>query len=258
MNAPTLSAPTLSALVVAHNEQDNLPDCLARLGFADQIVVVLDRCSDGSLEIARSAGAKLVEGAWPLEGPRRNAGIAACDSNWILEVDADERVPQALADEVVAAIRNAAPGYFLIKFDNYIGQRLVRYGWGAYNGASAGPRLFSKGAKIWGDQLIHPRIELFGERRRLDTPIDHYVDRNISDMIARFDRYTSAHAADLRASGGIGGLASNLRRIISRFWKSYVTRRGYREGYYGLLLAMFSAAYPLVSFIKAKLEAAEQ
>ncbi len=251
-----MNSSKLSVLVVAHNEEEHLPDCLARLGFAGQLVVVLDRCTDRSRDIALAAGAKLVEGAWPLEGPRRNAGIAACDSEWILEVDADERVPSALAEEVLAAINNAEPGYFLIKFDNYIGNQLVRYGWGAYNGASAGPRLFSKGAKIWGDQLIHPRIELTGQRRWLNTPIDHYVDHDISDLIARFDQYTSARAKDLCASGDIGSLANNIRRIFSRFWKSYVTRRGYREGLYGVLLALFSATYPLVSYIRARLEGA--
>lgn len=244
----------LSALVVAHNEEENLPDCLSRLDFADQTVVVLDRCTDRSKAIALAAGAKILEGGWELEGPRRNAGIAACDADWILEIDADERVPPALAKEVLEAVRTAAPGYFLINFDNYIGGRLVRFGWGAYNGASAGPRLFSKGAKIWGDQLIHPKIELKGERRRLKTPIEHYVDKNIPDMIARFDRYTTARAKDLAASGEIGSLAGNIRRIFSRFWKSYVTRRGYREGLYGLLLAMFSACYPLVAYIKARVE----
>ncbi|MSP42612.1 MAG: glycosyltransferase family 2 protein [Alphaproteobacteria bacterium] len=244
----------LSALVVAHNEEAHLPECLARLGFADQLVVVLDRCTDGSRDIAKAAGAKLLEGAWPLEGQRRNAGIEASDGPWILEVDADERVPPALADEVLAAIEDAEPGYFLISFDNYIGRRLVRHGWGAYNGASAGPRLFTKGAKIWGDQLVHPRIVLRGPRRRLKTPIDHYVDQDISDVIARFDRYTRARAMDLCASGNIGTLPGNIRRVFSRFWKSYVTRRGYREGLYGILLALFSAAYPLVSYIRARLE----
>lgn len=247
-----MGAAKLSVLVVVHNEEANLPDCLARLDFADELVVVLDRCTDRSAEIALAAGAKLVKGAWPLEGPRRNAGIAACAGEWILEIDADERVPETLACEVRDAIDSAAPGYFLIKFDNYIGDRLVRYGWGAYNGASAGPRLFTKGAKVWGDQLIHPRIDLSGPRRWLQTPIDHLVDRDISDMIARYDRYTTARAGDLRASGDIGSTANNIRRIFSRFWKSYVSRRGYREGYYGLLLALFSATYPLVSYIKAR------
>ena len=245
--------PGLSALVVAHNEEAQLSGCLAQLTFADEIVVVLDRCTDKSLEIAQAAGARILEGAWPLEGTRRNAGIAACEGPWVLEVDADERVPDKLAQEVRRTIATATPGYFLIKFDNYIGDRLVRYGWGAYNGASAGPRLFTKGSKEWGEQLVHPKITLEGPRRWLETPIDHYVDKDVSDMIARFDRYTTARAADLRASGDIGSLANNLRRIISRFWKSYVSRKGYREKHFGLLLGLFSATYPLVSYLKAKI-----
>lgn len=249
-----MTEPRLSALVVAHNEEANLEDCLARLGFADELVVVLDRCTDGSKEIAERAGARIVEGAWPLEGPRRMTGIAAATGDWILEVDADERVPEALAREIRETIAEADPGYFLIEFDNYIGDRLVKHGWGAYNGASAGPRLFSKGAKVWGDDRVHPKIELKGPKRRLSHAIEHRVDRDISDMIARFDRYTKARARDLRDSGETGSLANQLRRIFSRFWKSYVSRRGYREGYYGLLLALFAAFYPLVSFIRAKVE----
>src|SRR5690348_12355894 len=75
---PTPPAPMLSALVVARDEAERLPDCLASLGFADEIVVTLDRCRDHSAAVARRAGAQIVEGAWDLEGPRRNAGIAAC------------------------------------------------------------------------------------------------------------------------------------------------------------------------------------
>ncbi|MDB4872972.1 MAG: glycosyltransferase family 2 protein, partial [Gemmatimonadales bacterium] len=91
---------TLSALVVAHNEAAQLAECLERLRFADEIVVVLDRCTDGSREIAARFTDRLIEGGWEREGERRNTGIAACRHEWILEVDADERVPPALADEI--------------------------------------------------------------------------------------------------------------------------------------------------------------
>src|SRR5690606_1584442 len=120
-----MGAPRLSALVVAHNEERNLGECLATLAFADEIVVVLDRCTDRSREIAEAAGAVLVEGAWDREGPRRHAGIEACSGDWILEIDADERVPAELAEEIRARLPGAPPGHFLIRFDNYIGDRLV-------------------------------------------------------------------------------------------------------------------------------------
>jgi glycosyltransferase involved in cell wall biosynthesis len=249
-----MSTPRLSVLVVAHNEGEQLDDCLACLAFADQLVVVLDRCTDDSKDIALRHGADLVEGGWELEGPRRNAGIAACTGDWILEVDADERAPAELGPEIRQAIAGAGTGYFLLPFDNYIGDRLVRYGWGASWGVSAAPRLFARGCKTWGDQRIHPKVDLKGPRRWLKTRMRHYVDRDISDMLARLDRYTSARAADLRASGDIGSLPNNIRRIFSRFFKCYVSRKGYREGGYGLLIAMLAALYPILSHLKARLE----
>ncbi len=249
-----MSAPRLSVLVVAHNEEAQLAECLERLRFADEIVVVLDKCSDGSKDIAGRYADRLVEGAWEIEGPRRNCGIDACTGDWILEVDADERVTPELAAEIRLAIGGAAPGCFQIPFDNYIGERLVRYGWGASWGVRSTARLFSRGAKRWGDQRIHPRIELKGERRRLNTPMIHHVDRNISDMIRRLDRYSTMRARDLRDSGDIGAFARNLRRLFSRFFKCYVSRKGYREGGYGFLIALFAGLYPLLSYLKAKLE----
>jgi glycosyltransferase involved in cell wall biosynthesis len=242
----------ISALVVAHNEAAQLADCLATLGFAAELVVVLDRNTDASRSIAEGFGSKLLEGSWPIEGDRREAGIALCTQPWILEVDADERVTPGLALEIGAAVAGAAPGYFLIPYANHIGGRLVRYGWGAYNGVSMKPALFSRGAKRWGRQRVHPKIELLGERRRLSEPMLHYVDRDLHDTWDRLNRYSSLQARQLRADGKIGRLAPNVRRMLTRFWKSYVSRRGYREGGYGLALGLFSALYPILSYLKAR------
>lgn len=252
MNGPP--AIRLSALVVAHNEEAQLADCLDTIRFADEIVVVLDKCTDRSKEIAARYTDRLIEGSWPIEGERRNAGIAACRGEWTVEVDADERVPPSLAEEIRATAEAGGGGYFLIPFDNYIGDRRVRYGWGASWGVSAAPRLFRKGCKQWGPQRIHPSLTLRGPEGRLQNRMVHYVDRDISDMIRRLDRYTTAKAADLRASGDIGSFAANVRRIFSRFYKCYIGRKGYKEGPYGFLIALFAALYPILSYLKARLE----
>lgn len=252
MTKPT--ALKLSALVVAHNEEEHLDACLAALAFADEIVAVLDKCSDGSKAIAQKYTDKLIEGSWDIEGPRRHAGIDACAGDWILEVDADERVSAELAAEIRTAIQNAPFGHFLIPYDNYVGARLVRYGWGGSWGVSATVRLFSKGAKVWGQQRIHPGVELKGERMWLKNRMVHLVDRDISDMIMRLDRYSTARARDLRASGNIGSFANNLRRLFSRFLKCYIGRKGYKEGLYGFLIALMAGLFPLLSYLKARLE----
>lgn len=249
-----MSEPRLSALVVVHNEDEQLAECLEHLAFADELVVILDRCTDGSKAIAERSGARIVEGAWPLEGDRRNLGIDTCRGRWILEIDADERVDPPLAEEIRKVVTENEDGYFLVPFHNYVGDRLIRYGWGASWGVSSAPRLFARDAKRWASQRVHPSLYLTGPRGRLQMPLRHLVDRDISDMLARLDRYTTARAADLRDSGEIGSLANNIRRIFSRFLKCFVARKGYREGAYGFLIALMAALYPILSHLKARLE----
>ncbi len=245
----------LSALVVAHDEEAQLAQCLACLGFADEIVVVLDRCRDRSRDIALGFTDRLVEGAWEREGPRRHAGIDACRGEWIFEVDADERVTPELAAEIGRVVAASPAAWHLVPVDNFIGARLVRWGWGASFGRSAHAALYRSGAKRWGDQRVHPAVSLSGETgATLSAPIRHYVDRDISDMLRRLDRYTSARAQDLRDSGDIGSYGRNLRRIPSRFWKCYIGRKGYREGQWGFVIALCAALYPILSYLKARLE----
>jgi glycosyltransferase involved in cell wall biosynthesis len=242
--------PSLAAVVIARNEEAQLDACLASLAFADEIVVVLDRTTDRSAAIAQARGARVVEGAWELEGPRRNAGLDACHCDWIVEVDADERVPPGLAAEIRASIAHAQAEVFLVPMANHIGGKLVRHGWGAYNGVAAKPVLFRAGAKRWGEGRVHPRVKLASTQAMLRQPIDHFVDRDISDMFRRLNRYTDLAALDAVDAGIKPSLPGALRRIVSRGWKSYVARKGYREGAYGVALATFSALYPLLICLK--------
>ena len=247
--------PRLSCLVVAHNEEARLPDCLASLAFADEVLVVLDRCTDGSKTIAEAAAARTLEGAWAVEGDRRNDGIAACTGDWVLEVDADERVPDALAREVRRTIAESAFDVHLVRVDNYVGDRLVRNGWGASFGRRMHPGLFRKGTKTWGRQRVHPALTFAPDARKgpaLETPVTHYGFAGIGDLIAKLNAYSDRRAADLRDAGELGSAADNYRRVVSRFWKCFVSRRGYKEGGVGFVIALCGALYPILSYLKAK------
>lgn len=253
--APAVQTPTLAALIVAHNEEERLPACLAAVAFCDEIVVVLDRCTDRSKEIALAAGARIVEGAWPLEGPRRRAGAQAVQSDWILIVDADETISPELAAEIRQVVATSDADAHAIPFDNYIGKRLVRHGWGASFGVGSRRSLFRRGVVDWGDERVHPSLiwkENLKVGHRLVNRTKHFVDEDISDLLRRLDRYTTLRAQDLRASGDIGSSFHAYRRIFSRFWKCYVRRKGYREGGLGFLIALCAALYPLLSYLKAR------
>ncbi len=258
----TDSAPKLSALLCIHNEEARLPACLEHLLFVDELVVVLDRCTDGSRAIVetyieRIGAGRVIEGSFELEGSRRNAAIAAATGEWSLEIDADEHIPPELAAEIRTVIADSSYDWHALRLDNIVGTRVIRHGWGAAFGTTQVARLFRSGRKHWGEQRVHPKVTLPAKMgSSLTVPYLHYIDRDISDMIRRLNAYTSARARDLRATGfgPRDTLGHNIRRVFSRFYKCYVLRKGYREGEWGVLIALMAGLYPLLSYLKARLE----
>jgi len=244
----------LSGLVCAHNEEARLADCLAALSFCDEIVVVADRCSDRTEAIARRMGARVVSGIFPVEGVRKTAGVAACRGQWVFELDADEGVPPELAREIRTLVNAAdSADWYQVPVDNYIGERLVRRGWGGSFGASSVARLFRKGVKTWKNDRVHPGTVFTGEcGGRLHAAIVHKVDDDLPDMIQRLNRYTDLRAQDLADKGKVKGLADDAFRGVRRFFKCYVSRQGYKEGDYGFAIAVMAALYPLLSNLKAR------
>ncbi len=244
----------LSGLVCVRNEEVRLADCLSRLAFCDEIVVVADRCTDRTEAIALEMGARVISGEFPLEGPRKQAGVEACTGAWIIEIDADEWVCPALGQEIREAIEGQPAGdYFQIPVDNYVGARLVRRGWGGSFGTSSVARLYRHGAKRWKDHRVHPGVTFNGTLAgALTTPIKHTVDDDIADMVARLNRYTDLRALDLADTGGKMGVGDNLFRGVRRFFKCYWTREGRKEGELGLLIALMAGLYPILSALKAR------
>ncbi|MET3666883.1 glycosyltransferase family 2 protein [Caulobacter sp. 1776] len=244
----------LSALICAHNEEQRLHACLAALSFCDEIVVVADRCSDGTEAVARQYGARVVSGIFPIEGPRKHAGIARCTGDWILELDADEGVGPAFAQEVRETIARAdAADWYQVPIDNYVGDQLVRHGWGGSFGTSSAARLFRRGVKSWKAERVHPGAKLDGVfGGRLNEPLRHMVDEDIADMFARLGRYTALRAQDLADGGKVKGIADDAFRGVRRFFKCYVSRKGYKEGDLGFLISLMAGLYPILSNLRAR------
>jgi glycosyltransferase involved in cell wall biosynthesis len=249
---------SLSAVLCVHNEADKLEACLKRLQFADEIVVLLDRCTDNSEAIARRLASRVISGDFPLEGPRRASAVGAASGDWIIEVDADEAVSAELAREIRDLVASGMGyDYFQVPIDNYVGDHLIRHGWGGSFGTTSVARLFRRGVKRWGVERVHPGVTFDGVQGPILTHgIAHRVDTDIGDMLHRFERYTALRAADL-VERPRGGVAANAFRAVRRFYKCYVTRKGYREGDWGVLIALMAALYPLISTLRARLESTQ-
>ena len=243
----------VSALLVAHNEEKQIDECLSTVKFADEIIVILDKCNDKTENIASKYTQKIYKGSWDYEGERRNFGISKCSNDWVFEIDADERVSILLQKEIKSLINRSVHDYHLIKVNNLIGKKLVKYGWGAYFGKSAYPGLFKKNFKVWGNERVHPKLILKGKKGdNLNHELTHFYCKNISDIIVKLDSYSSARAQDLYDCKSNETILKNIRRIFSRFWKCFILRKGYKEKQIGLMIAIMASLYPLLSFIKFK------
>lgn len=243
----------ISVLLVVHNEEKQISECLEKLYFSDEIVVILDKCTDNTLRIVKKFTNKYFSGSWEIEGDRRNYGIEKCKNEWILEIDADERVDLNLSKEILHTIKNSKYDWHQINVDNYINRKLVKYGWGAYFGKSSYAGLFRKNCKKWGFQRVHPKITLLGKRGdNLKNHLTHYYCYSIKDLIKKLDSYSSARALDLEKENKNENIFTNIRRIFSRFWKCFILRQGFKEGKIGLMIGIVAGLYPLLSYLKYK------
>ncbi len=243
----------ISAVIVAHNEEGKIEECLKSLNFADEIVVVLDKCSDKTKEIVQKYTNNIFEGSWNIEGKRRNIALNNASGDWILEIDADERVSSDLAQEILS-IRDSKPCQFSVLVDNYVGARLVKYGWLRSIAVLRRVTMFYNGYKIYHeDKEIHPTADMKGEVKYLKNSLTHMMDGNISALVKRFDRNTTWRANDMMASGKKleFGIFKEIISIKTRIFKSFIIKKGYKEGLLGLLIAILAALYPSVSRLKA-------
>lgn len=240
----------LSALVCAQNQDAQLSECLRKLAFCDEIVVVADRCTDRSQEIARRHGAVVIDGIFPLESQRKAAGVAACSGDWILEVEPDEIVDAALAWEIRAVLQiHKAGDWYDLPIDNYIGETLVRDGWTGDLSARREARLYRRGLKAWEPRRVNAPSALAGRPGgALKGAIRRRLGADVGGLVDRLNRLAALRAEDLADGQEAGGPALvGLFQAVGVFLAAYVVHGGWREGRLGFLSASLAAMLPVLS-----------
>jgi hypothetical protein len=243
----------LSALVCVQNQDAQLSQCLRKLSFCDEIVVVADRCTDRSQDIARRQGAVVIDGIFPLESQRKAAGVEACSGDWILEIDPDEQVDAALAWEIRAVLQMRPAGdWYELPIDNYVGETRVRDGWAGALSARAEPRLYKRGLKAWEPRRAgSPTVMAGRSGGALNGAIRRSLGRDTGGLLDRLVRLSALHAEDIADRGQVAGLAASLRQGAAIFARGYLLQGGWREGRMGLMIAMLSALFPVLSQMRA-------
>ncbi|MEY3523082.1 MAG: hypothetical protein RIT33_499 [Pseudomonadota bacterium] len=240
---------SLSVILITKNEEANLKDCLESVSFADEIIVVDSQSSDKTQEIARSFGAKLeITSDWPGFGPQKNRALNLATQDWVLSIDADERVTPELKQEILTAIAspNAADCYAIPRSSWYCGRFMKHSGWYP----DYVDRLFKRGSAKFSDHLVHERLLPTGSSGKLNNHFLHYSYRDFSQVLKKVDVYSSAAAQQAFKQGKKGGLGEALIHGFWAFFRTYVLRRGFLDGKHGLALAISNAATSYYKYLK--------
>lgn len=239
----------LSVVILTKNEAGRIRDCLQSVAWADEIVVVDDESTDETVRIAESLGARVLTRKMDLEGRHRNWAAAQARHEWVLSLDADERVTPELRSEISELLRRGPEcnGYTIPR-RNFMGSTWVRYG-GMY--PSAQLRLFKK-SEFKYDELaeVHPQAYMKDPRGALRNDILHYTYRDFTDAIHKLDRQTDLEARKWFREKRQVGLFSVLRKMVDRFWRAYYGKQGHKDGAIGLFLAVNAGMYQFLSYAK--------
>lgn len=239
----------LSVVVIAKNEEENIADCLKSASFADEIIVVDDHSADKTIEIARRFTDKVFSRKMDIEGRHRNYAYSLAKNDWVLSLDADERVSPLLAKELEELFKGQIKDVvFCIPIKTFIGTRWIRYG-GWYPAPK--DRLFDKRIVKYEEKGVHPRIIYHGSCGRfLKGDIEHYSYRDFHDFFQSLNNQTTLEAKKWFEEKRKIGILKAYRKFLSRFIKHYFLQQGFRDGVTGLIAAWGGGFYQIMSYVK--------
>jgi glycosyltransferase involved in cell wall biosynthesis len=240
--------PRLSAIIISKNEADNIGPCLDSLAFCDERIVVDGSSTDCTVEAANAKGARVVSHAFDGFGPQKNYALSLAAGDWVLSIDADERVSPDLARAInVAVTEGGADAYEMPRQSRFLGRVMRHSGW--YPDYVL--RLFRKGCAHFSDDLVHERVICDGVVGRIPQSLDHYPVLRLEDAVSRMDRYSTAGADMIAASHRKVSFASGITHGFWSFFRAYIWRLGFLDGHEGFLLAVANAEGTYYRYMKA-------
>jgi glycosyltransferase involved in cell wall biosynthesis len=249
-----MPATPLSACLITWNEADRIEGAIRSLSFCDEVVVVDSGSTDGTVAVAEALGARVLHR--PFDGYRaqKDHAVRACAHDWVLCLDADERVDAELA-AAIAAERAAgfarAPAYRIARLTHYFGT-FLRHG-EAYPDAVV--RLFDRRRARWAGREVHEHVDVDGRIAELRGHLEHYSYRSHSEELAKLERYAERWAALVAAEGRRGSLFPIIANPGWRFFRGYVLKAGFLDGWRGFVYAATRASYVRQKYVKLWLKA---
>jgi glycosyltransferase involved in cell wall biosynthesis len=244
-----MTAPTISVTVITYNEERNIGDCLESVKWVDEIIVVDSLSNDQTVAVCRNYTKNIVQRPWPGHVLQKQFALEQATGDWILSLDADERLSPDAQEEIRAEMRSAAPdldGFVFPRHSYYLGRWINHGGW--YPDYKL--RLIRRGRGRWTGIDPHDKLIVDGKTKTLETEILHYVYRNLSHQLTTVDSFSAITARQWQEQGEKFSLLPLLLKPPAKFIECYIWKKGFLDGLPGFIIAVASSFYVFLKYAK--------
>lgn len=236
----------ISVTVITKNEENNISDCLKSVAWADEIIIVDSESTDSTIELAKHFTDKIFIRKWEGYVPQKRYALSLAVNEWILSLDADERITPELKDEIINLSPSDYCG-FKIRRKNFLMKKVITScGWEK----DYQLRLFKKNKADLNDRLVHEKFIVDGKVGTLTNPMLHYTFSSFKEYFEKINNYTSLKAEELFSKKKKVGGWTIFSHTVSAFFAFFFIRRGFKDGVYGLIISLLHSVSTMVNYIK--------
>jgi glycosyltransferase involved in cell wall biosynthesis len=246
---PTLPEPRpkISVIVITRDESHTIESCLESVRWADEIVVLDSGSRDNTVELCRRFTDRVFETDWPGYGPQKNRATERATGEWLLSIDADERVTPALADEIRSVLSETRANGFLIPFhSSYLGKLMNHGDWHGEHHL----RLFRRSAGRFSEDAVHEQLLVDGPVEKLVNHVEHHSFEDVEEVLEKVNRYSTVSARLKLSQGESSSLIKAVSHSVWAFCRGYLLKGGFLDGREGFLLAFSNAEGCFYRYVK--------
>lgn len=236
----------ISVIIITKDEEKNISDCLKSVEWADEIIVIDAESNDKTVELAKIFTDKVFTKKWEGYVPQKKYALSLASNEWVLSVDADERITSELKTEILKLSPGNFAGYKIRRKNFLLGKEITSCGWG--NDYQL--RLFKKEKTDLTDRLVHEGFTVDGKIGKLENPMLHYTFSSFTEYFNKINYYTSLKAVELvKQKGEIGGWTI-FSHTVSAFILFFINKRGFKDGVRGLIISLLHSVSTMLNYIK--------
>jgi glycosyltransferase involved in cell wall biosynthesis len=239
----------LSVIIITKNEENNISQCLASVAWANEIIVVDNNSSDKTVELCSKYTDKIIiTKDWPGFGLQKKRALDKATGDWVLSIDADERITESLYEEIKYVIKqNNKTAFRIPRLSKYCGRWIKHSGWSP----DYVLRLFRRGNARFSEDIVHEKVMLLeGELGTLNNPLKHYSFNSLEDVLDKTNSYSTANALKSHQQGKKSSLRKAIVHGLWAFFRTYILRAGFLDGREGFILAISNAEGTYYRYLK--------